>query len=51
MREAPEAADDVGMQFGIFEVLGIVGVAEQLHAAKLVGDLLGMHERQIEKLA
>src|SRR6185437_2378999 len=51
VREAPEAADDIGMQLGIFEVLGIGRIAEQFDSAKLVGDLLRMHERQIEKLA
>ena len=47
MREAAETADDGGMLFGIFEVVG--RVLEQLHTAELIRHLLRMHERHVEK--
>src|SRR5215470_5331756 len=47
MREAAEPADDFGMVFGIFEIVGIGRVAEQRHATELVPQMLRMHERQI----
>src|SRR5579871_984087 len=49
VREAAEPADDVGVLLGVAKVLGIVSVSEQLDAAELVGQMLGMLERQIEK--
>src|SRR6185312_6349067 len=49
MRKADEPADDVGVPLGIFEVEG--SVAEELHAAKLVGQILRMHEGHVKKFA
>ena len=37
MREAPEAADDIFVKFGIFQVLGIAEVTKQSHAVLLIG--------------
>src|SRR5215475_5513750 len=50
MREAAEAADDLGVILGISEIFGIGLVSKQLDAADLVRQMLRMHERQIEKL-
>jgi hypothetical protein len=50
MRKAPEPADDVRMFLGISEVFRIVGSAEQVDAAQLVGQVFRMHEWQIQEL-
>src|SRR5712692_3203949 len=51
VREAAEAADDVGMLLGIFGESIIAVAARQHQAVFLVRKILRMHERQIEKLA
>src|SRR3954464_11078694 len=48
MRKAAEAADDVGMALGIFQIF-IVGLPIQRDAALLIVHVLRMHERQEEK--
>src|ERR1043166_6254454 len=50
MREAAEAADDVAVLLGVFQVL-IARRAVKLDAAELVGEFLRMHERQEQKAA
>ena len=50
MRKAPEPADDIGMFLGIAQVFGIGGGAEQIDAARLVGQIFRMHEWQIQEL-
>src|SRR5262249_42171578 len=50
MREATEAADDAGVLLGIFQEFVRAGAARELDAVLLVGELLRMHERQIEEL-
>ena len=47
--KAPEAANDVGMDLGVFFAFGIAGVAAQRDAALLVGEILRVHQRQIEE--
>src|SRR5258705_13693523 len=49
MREAPEPANYVGVVFGVFEVFRIAGPAEEFDAAKLVGQMLRMHERHVQE--
>src|SRR5262249_54983779 len=49
--ESAEAADDVGVQFRPFEGVGIAARAVERDAALLVGEILGMLERQIEERA
>src|SRR5260370_23659360 len=48
MREAPEPANYVCICFGVFEVFRIAGPAEEFDAAKLVGQMLRMHERHVQ---
>src|SRR5579862_2069512 len=50
MREAGEAADDVGMFLGIAQVFRIVAALKQQDAANLVFQFFGVHERQVEEL-
>src|SRR6267378_6673136 len=50
MRETPEPADDVGVILGVFQIVGVAGLAEEFDATKLVGQMLRMHERHVEKL-
>ena len=50
MRKAAEPADDVGVQLGPFHEVGVAGRAEQRDAALLVGERLGVLERQVEEL-
>jgi hypothetical protein len=50
MREPSEAADDVGMVFGIARELIVAVAVRELHAALLIGPILRVHERQIEEL-
>src|SRR6188474_122924 len=45
MREAAEAADDVAVLFGVFQIV-ITRRAIKFDAADLVGQFLRMHERQ-----
>src|SRR5438445_4462323 len=49
VREAAEAADDVGVQLGPFQEIGIAQRADQRDGAFLIGKLFGMLERQIEE--
>src|SRR5258705_3696728 len=49
MREAPEPADDVGVTFGVFQVFRIAGFSEKVNEPKLVGQVLRMHEGQIQE--
>jgi hypothetical protein len=49
MGKAPEPADDVGMILGIAEIVAIARVTKQFDAALLVGQMLRMHERHVEK--
>src|SRR5205085_9130187 len=49
VRETAESSDDVGVILGVFPVL-LAGLREQLHTSFLVGELLRMHERHVEKL-
>ena len=49
MRKAPEAPDDIGVVLGPFQAFGMAGRARQLDAAQLVGEVLRMHERQVEE--
>src|SRR5712691_10155244 len=51
VREAAEAADDLGVLLGVFEEFVIAISARQFDAALLIRQMLRMHERQIEKLA
>ena len=51
MGEAAEAADDVGVQLRPFQQVGIAGRAKQREAALLIGERLGMLERQVEEAA
>ena len=51
VRKASEPANDPGMVFRPFQVFGMPGLPRQLDAADLVGQLLRMHERQIEEFA
>ena len=51
VREAAEAADDVGVQLGPFEGVGVAARAVERDAALLVGERLGMLERQVEEAA
>jgi hypothetical protein len=51
MREAPEAANDIGVVLGVFTELIIAVAARQLQAAFLVRQVFRVHERQIEELA
>src|SRR5262245_5329280 len=44
VRKAPEPPDDISMVISVFLLLRIAGFAEQLDAAKLVGEMLRMHE-------
>src|SRR5690242_482837 len=50
MGKAAEPADDIGVVFGIFQVTRIARFAKQIDAAELIGNLLRMHERHVEKL-
>src|SRR5882757_284006 len=50
MREATEAADDVGMPLGVFQIL-VAGFAIERDAAPLVVHVLRMHEGQEEEAA
>src|SRR3954447_8885535 len=47
--EAAKPPDDVGVLTRVFQVLGIVGVLKQRDAMQLIGQVLGMHEGQIEE--
>src|SRR5215469_15215978 len=49
VREAAKAADDLGMLLGISAIVRIGCAAKQLHATKLVGEMLRMHEGHVEK--
>src|SRR6476620_4917067 len=49
MREAPEPANYVGVVFGVFEVFRIAGPAEEFDAAKMVGQMLRMHQRHVKE--
>src|SRR3981081_2048079 len=49
VREAAEPANDVGMQFGPFDRIGVAGCAVEGDAALLVGEIFRMLERQIEE--
>src|SRR5262249_16380934 len=50
MRKAAEPANDVAVFLGVFQVLALrLGI--ELHAALLVDQLLGVHERQEEEVA
>ena len=49
MREAAEAADDVGVHLGPFERLGVARSAIERDTALLVGERFGMLERQVEE--
>src|ERR1700712_6095272 len=49
VRETPEATDDIGMVFGPLRAFRKTGLPQQPDAADLVGKLLRMHERQVEK--
>src|SRR5262249_3446268 len=46
MREAPEAADDVGMLLGVFGEFIIAILARQLQAAFLIDEIFRVHKRQ-----
>src|SRR2546423_12857165 len=50
MRKAAEAANDVAVLFGVFQV-GVVRRAVKLDATVLIGRVFRMHERQEEKAA
>ena len=50
MGEAPEAADDVGVQFGPFEHCSVAERTEQRDATLLVRQRFTVLERQIEEL-
>ena len=50
VREAAEPADDVGVQLRPFQQVGVAGRGKQRAASLLVGQGLGMLERQVEKL-
>ncbi len=47
--EAAEPGDDVAMAYGVVEIAGIAQGPEQRHRALLVGQVLGMLEREVEK--
>src|SRR5262249_8593330 len=49
MGKPPEPADDVGMNLGMFDGLLVARLAAQRDAALLVGQILGVHERQMEE--
>ena len=49
MGKATEPPDNIGMFLGIVEVIGIAGFAEEVDATQLVGQMLRMHERHVEK--
>ena len=49
MRETAKLVDDVGVQFRIFQALGVAMHAIEGERPLLVGTILRMHERQIEK--
>src|SRR5262245_10983138 len=51
VREAPEAADDVGMSPGVSRELIVAIAARERHAAFLIGEIFRVLERQIEELA
>src|SRR4029079_18175799 len=50
VREAAEPADDVGVQLGPFQEIGIAGRSKKRAAFLLVGHQFRMLERQVEKL-
>ena len=49
MREPPEFFDDIPMFPRVAQLLRIIERFVQSHAAILIGQRLGMHERQIEE--
>src|SRR6516225_12494851 len=51
VREAPEAADDVGMSLDVSRELIVAIAARERHAAFLIGEIFRVLERQIEELA
>jgi len=50
MREAAESTDNIRMDFGMAETLGIGTVAKESDATFLVGEVLRVHERQVKEL-
>src|SRR3954469_11374371 len=51
MGKAAEAANDIGVGLSVFCDFIVAQAACQLEASFLIGENLGMHERQIEELA
>src|SRR3977135_4102616 len=49
MRKAPEPADDIGMILGVFQIVRLPTLAEEFDATQLIGQMLRVHERQVEK--
>src|SRR5207245_2013425 len=49
--EAPEPAEDVGMDLGVRAAFGIAGLSAQRDAALLVGEILRVQQRQIKDTA
>src|ERR1700716_3241602 len=49
VREAAEAANDIGMQFGPFDRIRVAGCAVESDAALLVGELFRVLERQVKE--
>src|SRR5882672_6913570 len=49
VRKASEPADDVGMILSVFQIVRLAGLAEEFATTQLVGQMLRMHERQVEK--
>src|SRR5256714_3734624 len=49
MRKTAEPADDVGVVEGVFQLFGVVGLAEQLDATELVWQMLRVHERHVQE--
>src|ERR1700730_5323285 len=49
--KASEAPNDVGMQLGVLQTIGIASLAIQSHATLLIRQIFRVHERQIEEAA
>src|SRR6266516_793497 len=49
MRKAHEPADDIGMILGVFQIVRLPALAKELDATQLVGQMLRMHQRHVEK--